>query len=233
MNLVLQPIATIQTPYQQKFAIPRQPGLVNSAIGVIQFLPEFNDPNMVRSIEQFSHLWLIFQFHQTVAKGWSPLVRPPRLGGNQKAGVLATRSTFRPNGLGLSVVELVKVSYQQQQLELHVRGMDLVNGTPILDIKPYLPYADALPHAKGGFAHESPELMAVRFSPQAEQQALALSHHYPQLQSLIVEILGQDPRPAYRAESEPDKYYGMSLYDLNIQWRVFDGSCQVEAITKS
>lgn len=233
MNLVLQPIAIIHTPYQQKFAIPRQPGLVNSAVGVIQFLPEFNDPNMVRSIEQFSHLWLIFQFHQTVAKGWSPLVRPPRLGGNQKAGVLATRSTFRPNSLGLSVVELVKVSYQQQQLELHVRGMDLLNGTPILDIKPYLPYADSIPHAQGGFAHHAPELMAVDFTPAAEQQALAMRGQHPELQTLIVEILGQDPRPAYRADSQADKCYGMSLYDLNIQWRVCNGRCLVEAITKS
>ena len=233
MNVELQPIAIIETPYQQKFAIPRQPGLVNSALGVIRFLPEFNDPNMVRSIEQFSHLWLIFQFHQTVAKGWSPLVRPPRLGGNQKAGVLATRSTFRPNGLGLSVVELVKVSYQQQQLELHVRGMDLVNGTPILDIKPYLPYADSIPQATGGFAQCSPELMPVCFSDQSQQQLLAMSKHYPDLQTLIIEILGQDPRPAYHAETESNKSYGMSLYDLNIQWRVCDGTCLVETITKS
>ncbi|KXI28566.1 tRNA (N6-threonylcarbamoyladenosine(37)-N6)-methyltransferase TrmO [Paraglaciecola hydrolytica] len=230
MSLVQQPIGIIHTPYKQKFAIPRQPGLVNSALGIIQFLPEFNDPNILRGIDEFSHVWLIFQFHQTTEQGWSPLVRPPRLGGNKKTGVLATRSTFRPNNMGLSVVEFVKVVHQQGKLELHVRGMDLLDGTPILDVKPYVPYADALPNAKGGFAHSSPELMAVTFSPRALKQVQHFAQQYPKLTSLITEVLAQDPRPAYRADSEPNKVYGMSLYNLNIQWQVIDGCCQVADI---
>jgi tRNA-Thr(GGU) m(6)t(6)A37 methyltransferase TsaA len=233
MSLVQQPVGIIRTPYQQKFAIPRQPGLVNSAVGIIQFLPQFSDPNMLRDIEQFSHLWLIFQFHQTTEQGWSPLVRPPRLGGNKKTGVFATRSPFRPNNMGLSVVEFVKVVYQQGKLELHVRGMDLLDGTPILDIKPYVPYADALQAAKGGFAHSSPALMSVNFSVLAKQQILHFSTQYPELQTLITEVLAQDPRPAYRTDSELDKVYAMSLYNLNIQWRVIDGGCQVQDIQKS
>ena len=233
MSLVQQPVGIIHTPYKQKFAIPRQPGLVNSAVGIIQFLPQFNDPNMLRDIEQFSHLWLIFQFHATTEQGWSPLVRPPRLGGNQKTGVFATRSTFRPNNMGLSVVEFVKVVHQQQKLELHVRGMDLLDGTPILDIKPYIPYADALPAAKGGFAQLSPSLMPVNFSAQAIKQVLYYEQQHSELKTLISQILAQDPRPAYRSHSEPDKLYGMNLYQLNIQWRVVDGCCQVEDIQPS
>lgn len=233
MSLIQQPVGIIHTPYQQKFAIPRQPGLVNSAVGIIQFLPQFSDPNMLRDIEQFSHLWLIFQFHATTEQGWSPLVRPPRLGGNQKTGVFATRSSFRPNNMGLSVVEFVKVVLQQKTLELHVRGMDLLDGTPILDIKPYIPYADALPEAKGGFAQHSPTLMPVTFSRLAMQQVLHLEQHYPELKTLISQVLAQDPRPAYHAKSEPDKLYGMNLYKLNIQWRVIDDCCQVEDIQPS
>ena len=135
--------------------------------------------------------------------------------------------------MGLSVVELVKVVHQQGKLELHVRGMDLLDGTPILDIKPYVPYADALPQAKGGFAQSSPELMPVAFSALASKQLRHFVAQYPDLKTLITEVLAQDPRPAYRADSELDKVYAMSLYKLNIQWRVIDGCCQVQNIQQS
>ena len=220
MTINIQPIGKIHTPYKEKFAIPRQPGLAKSAEGIITFFEAFNDPNYLRGIEQFSHLWLLFHFHQTADKGHSPLVRPPRLGGNQKLGVFATRSTFRPNGIGMSVVEFGAVSYQNKQLILTVKGMDLLDGTPIVDIKPYVPYADSIQQASGGMAQYSPELMAVTFTEQANSQLKQLEPRYPAIGSLIREVLSQDPRPAYHKDSHSDKTYGMTLYDLNIKWQV-------------
>ena len=230
MTINIQPIGKISTPYKEKFGIPRQPGLVKSAEGQIIFFEEFNDPNYLRGIEQFSHLWLLFRFHQTADTGHSPLVRPPRMGGNQKLGVFATRSTFRPNSIGMSVVEFGAVSYQNKQLCLTVKGIDLLDGTPILDIKPYVPYADSITQASGGMAQHSPELMAVTFSKQANGQLKKLEQHYPTLSSLIREVLSQDPRPAYHKDSCADKTYGVTLYDLNIQWQVIDQQNVVLAI---
>jgi len=232
MSVNIQPIGTIRTPYKEKFAIPRQPGLAKSAIGEITFSKEFNDPNYLRGIEQFSHIWLLFHFHQTAEKGHTPLVRPPRLGGNQKLGVFATRSTFRPNAMGMSVVEFAAVSYHNKQLKLTVKGIDLLDGTPILDIKPYVPYADNLPQAFGGLAQHSPELMAVIFTEQAKGQLQTLESDYPAINSLILEVLSQDPRPAYHQNSHPDKTYGMTLYDLNIQWHVIKQQNVVLTIQK-
>lgn len=220
MTIDIQPIGKISTPYKEKFGIPRQPGLAKSAEGKITFFEAFNDPNYLRGIEQYSHLWLIFHFHQTADKGYSPLVRPPRLGGNQKLGVFATRSTFRPNAIGMSVVEFGAVSYQNKQLNLMVKGIDLLDRTPILDIKPYVPYADSIPLTLGGMAQHSPQLMTVSFTEQANEQLKRFAQRYPTLTSLIREVLSQDPRPAYHKELQPDKIYGMSLYDLNIQWQV-------------
>jgi tRNA-Thr(GGU) m(6)t(6)A37 methyltransferase TsaA len=233
MTIKIQPIGTIRTPYKEKFGIPRQPGLAQSAIGEITFLEEFNDPNYLRGIEQFSHLWLLFHFHQTADKGHAPLVRPPRLGGNQKLGVFATRSTFRPNGIGMSVVEFGTVSYENKQLSLMVKGIDLLDGTPILDIKPYVPYADNIEQATGGMAQLSPELMDVTFSKQANGQLNKLEQPYPFLGSLIREVLGQDPRPAYHQNTQVDKTYGITLYDLNIQWQVIDYQNVVLSIQKN
>lgn len=231
MTQMLQAIASIRTPYKQKFAIPRQPGLVNSALGKVEFTAEFSDPNYLRGIEQFSHLWLIFQFHHTTEQGWSPMVRPPRLGGNTKVGVFATRSPFRPNNMGLSVVKFVDVEYQKGQLVLVVSGMDLLDGTPILDIKPYVPYADSLPHACGGFAQFEPQLMAVDYTAEANKQLSGLQGNYPNLKSLITEVLAQDPRPAFKTDNHADKSYGMNLYDLNIRWKVINGTCLVDDIS--
>lgn len=233
MSHTVQAIAIIHTPYKQKFAIPRQPGLAKNVQGYIEFLPEFGDPNILRGIEQFSHLWLIFQFHQTADKGWSPLVRPPRLGGNKKLGVFATRSTFRPNNMGLSVVEFVRVEHNKGKLSLVVSGMDLLDGTPILDIKPYVPYADSLPNALGGFAHDVPELMSVNFSATAVTQLSHWQKIYPQLHATICDVLAQDPRPAYQHHSAPNKVYGMSLYELNIQWQVINNTCEVVDIQQN
>jgi tRNA (adenine37-N6)-methyltransferase len=233
MSITLHPIGIINTPYKQKFAIPRQPGLAKQVQGRIKFLPEFEDPNCLRGIEQFSHLWLIFQFHQTTEQGWSPLVRPPRLGGNKKLGVFATRSTFRPNNMGLSVVEFVGVEHQQGKSILIVSGMDLLDGTPILDIKPYVPYADSLPHASGGFAQSQPKLMPVNFSASTITQLAHWQRVYPLLQATICDVLAQDPRPAYHDNSEQHKVYGMNLYELNIRWQVLNDTCEVVDILQN
>jgi|JI7StandDraft_1071085.scaffolds.fasta_scaffold02884_8 tRNA (adenine37-N6)-methyltransferase len=213
----------IQSPYKQKFAIPRQPGLIPEASGELVLHPPFADDAMVRGIEAFSHLWLVFVFHETADKGWSPLVRPPRLGGNAKKGVFATRATFRPNPIGLSVVKLDGVSRRGQLLVLHLSGIDLLDGTPVLDIKPYLPYSDALPEASGGFADAAPETaMTVSFSPAAQLFCQA-QQQYPKLQLFIEKVLKQDPRPPYKKQREAVQNYGMTLYHYNIKWTV-DGN---------
>lgn len=214
-------IGTIRSPYREKFAIPRQPNLVEAAHGELHLIAPYNTPEMVRGLEQFSHLWLLFVFHQTLTKGWHPTVRPPRLGGNKRIGVLATRSTFRPNPIGLSAVELKSIQINAQQIVLHLGSIDLIDGTPILDIKPYLPYADAHPHAHAGYAQNQPDThLAVGFSMQAEQQIQSLQLQYPTLKNLIEQVLAQDPRPAYKTQTLIPQDYGIRLYDINIRWRI-------------
>ncbi|RUO43937.1 tRNA (N6-threonylcarbamoyladenosine(37)-N6)-methyltransferase TrmO [Aliidiomarina taiwanensis] len=231
MNYSIEPLGIIESPYREKFAIPRQPGLVNSARGAIVMHTPYSQPELFRGIENYTHLWLQFVFHQNVEKGWQPLVRPPRLGGNKKMGVFATRSTFRPNGLGLSVVQLLDVRHTKQETRLEIAGLDLLHGTPIIDIKPYIPYADALPHASAGIAQEPPKnALQVEFTEAAQ---LTLAHYkssYPYLQPLIIEVLQQDPRPAYKAQAESDRIYGMVLYDFNIKWQVQGACCHVLSV---
>ncbi len=231
MHFDMTPVGRIHSPYKEKFAVPRQPGLVKSARATLELLPPCNDPQTLRGIEAFSHLWLVFVFHECQGQGWHPTVRPPRLGGNERVGVFASRSPFRPNGLGLSVVELREVHQQGDRLWLELGGVDLVDGTPILDIKPYLPYADSLPAAQGGFAPMAPEAgMPVRFAPEAEAQLLAQQARYPELKHFIGEVLAQDPRPAYRRSQDDERLYGVKLYDFNVQWRVRGGVTEVVAI---
>ncbi|WP_342807195.1 tRNA (N6-threonylcarbamoyladenosine(37)-N6)-methyltransferase TrmO [Alteromonas sp. M12] len=233
MPIEITPIGHIKTPYKEKFAIPRQPGLVTAAFGQIMFTQAFNSVDFIRGIEQFSHLWLVFQFHQTADKSTSPLVRPPRLGGNEKVGVFASRSTHRPNNLGISAVRLEKVSSISGQHCLIVSGMDLLDNTPIIDIKPYIPYSDSIADAAAGYAQDKPEeLLAVRFSKSAQQQLTIYQHKYPHLNILIEQILSQDPRPAYHKTTTSDRLYGVALYDLNIQWRVAEHCCIVEQINQ-
>lgn len=217
----MTPIGFIRSPYKQKFAIPRQPGLVPAAQGEIVFTEEFADANCLREIEQFSHLWLLFHFHETAGKGWSPTVQPPRLGGRERVGVFASRSTFRPNGIGMSVVTNLGWKQHSGELILRVGGMDLLDNTPIIDIKPYLPYADSVADATGGYAQAAPgDAFPVVFSAEAEAALDALAVEYADLRQLVTAILAQDPRPAWRQRNPDDKQYGMTLYDLNIKWRV-------------
>ena len=213
-------LGIIESPYQEKFAIPRQPNLVNAAKGKVVLVGDANNSELVRDIEQFSHLWLLFVFHGTQDQGWKPLVRPPRLGGNAKTGVFATRSTFRPNPIGMSVVKLDKVVTHKQQTVLHISGLDLLNGTPIVDIKPYIPYSDAISNANAGFAQAQPDTnITVIFSPQAKIALKQNKQYDSDLALLIEQVLKQDPRPAYKQGKADDKIYGMALYDLNIQWQ--------------
>ncbi|WP_343529715.1 tRNA (N6-threonylcarbamoyladenosine(37)-N6)-methyltransferase TrmO [Yokenella regensburgei] len=224
-------IGVICSPYKEKFAVPRQPGLVKSASGELRLLPPYNQADAVRGLEGFSHLWVLFVFHQTMDGGWRPTVRPPRLGGNARMGVFATRSTFRPNPIGMSLVELKGIHCEKDQVILQLGSLDLVDGTPVVDIKPYLPFAEALPEATASYAQQSPQAdVTVSFTADVETQLATLHKHYPQLRTFIHEVLAQDPRPAYRKEEESGKTYAVWLYDFNVRWRVTDLGFEVFAL---
>lgn len=227
----LQAVAVCHTPYKQKFGIPRQPGLV-SARGYVELVDPFNHADCVRGIEQYSHIWLLFCFHENLAQGWKPTVRPPRLGGNEKMGVFATRSTFRPNGIGQSVVKLHGIVKRKGKVCLEISGMDLLDGTPVVDIKPYIPFSDAIVDAKGGIAHDAPLQINVSFTRDAKEQAqgYAKNEDRPDLVSLIEAVLAQDPRPAYKKAKEDAKGYQVALYDLDILWQMDGGNALVTAV---
>ncbi len=229
MEISLQPIGILHSPYKEKFAVPRQPGLVNSVEAELELLDPFAREETLRGLEEFSHLWLIFLFHQNLGRNWHPTVRPPRLGGNRRVGVFASRSPFRPNPIGLSAVELVEIDHSAKTLRL--RGTDLVDGTPILDIKPYLPYTDSLPEATGAFAARRPRQIEVGFSPAAAKQLQQLEGLYPNLRTAICEILAQDPRPAYRGGKQDPKNYGVRIFDLELRWKMNGETAEVTAIS--
>ncbi|MBE0488832.1 MAG: tRNA (N6-threonylcarbamoyladenosine(37)-N6)-methyltransferase TrmO [Halomonas sp.] len=211
----LSPIGVIESDYPDKFGIPRQPGLAPAARASLVLAAPFDDPLAVRGLEAFSHLWLTFVFHESPAR-WTPLVRPPRLGGNAKVGVFASRSTHRPNRLGLSLVELIEVD-TRCGVRLTLAGADLVSGTPVLDIKPYLPWAESRPEARAGFAPQAPARLPVAFSD-AAQAALAERPDGDSLRELITQVLAQDPRPAYRKGAEA-RLYGVRLRDVDVRFR--------------
>ncbi|EKO3959435.1 tRNA (N6-threonylcarbamoyladenosine(37)-N6)-methyltransferase TrmO [Vibrio fluvialis] len=227
----IEPIAVIESPYKEKFAVPRQPRLVPSATARVKLLGESNCPEAVRGIEQFSHLWLLFLFDQNLQAGWKPTVRPPRLGGNERIGVLASRSTFRPNGIGMSAVELRGVSKQSDQIYLDLGSVDLVDGTPIIDIKPYIPYSDSIADALGGYAEAEPEQAEVAFSAAALETLQRLPNGQMQ-QAVIGEVLAQDPRPAYKKNKLDMKEYAVNLYDLNVKFMVNGNLVTVTAIER-
>ncbi|ENC9835203.1 tRNA (N6-threonylcarbamoyladenosine(37)-N6)-methyltransferase TrmO [Vibrio fluvialis] len=227
----IEPIAVIESPYKEKFAVPRQPRLVPSATARVKLLGESNCPEAVRGIEQFSHLWLLFLFDQNLQAGWKPTVRPPRLGGNERIGVLASRSTFRPNGIGMSAVELRGVSKQGDQIYLDLGSVDLVDGTPIIDIKPYIPYSDSIADAQGGYAEAEPEQAEVTFSAAALETLQRLPDGQVQ-QAVIGEVLAQDPRPAYKKNKPDMKEYAVNLYDLNVKFIVNGNLVTVTAIER-
>lgn len=207
-------IARIQTDFPDKFGIPRQSGLVQELQGKIVFEPEFRSPEAVRGLDAFSHIWLLWQFSKAHKARWSPTVRPPRLGGDKRVGVFATRSPFRPNDIGLSSVRLQRVEIDSHDGPvLYVSGADLVDGTPIYDIKPYLPYVDCHPDATEGYTGQTRlHQLQVEFPTE-------LLARYPQdKQAAIVHVLEQDPRPAYI--NDPERIYGLSFAGYDVKFKV-------------
>ncbi|EGQ7875108.1 tRNA (N6-threonylcarbamoyladenosine(37)-N6)-methyltransferase TrmO [Vibrio parahaemolyticus] len=225
----IEPIGIIETPYKEKFAVPRQPRLVPAAKARVKLLGEANNPEAVRGLEQFSHVWLLFLFDQNLEAGWKPTVRPPRLGGNERIGVFASRSTFRPNGIGMSAVEVKGITKKGDQIYIDLGSVDLVDGTPIVDIKPYIPYSDAIPEAIGGYAGEEPEKSNVTFSSQALAM-LTKRSDTQYVQSVIEQVLAQDPRPAYKKNKPDTKEYAVNLFDLNVKFSVNSNLITVTAI---
>ena len=217
----IRQIGHMMSDFSEKFGIPRQSGLVEELESLVVFEPEWRDENALRGIEGFSHVWLIWEFSQARREGWSPTVRPPRLGGNQRMGVFATRSPFRPNPLGLSCVRLLGVEkHPGYGTVLRVGGADLLDGTPIYDVKPYLPQADCHPEALGGFAESTPwHGLEVEMPPELLAKVPADKRR------ALLAVLAQDPRPSYQAD--PTRVYGMSFASLQIKFQVQDGMLKV------
>ncbi len=215
----MKPIARIRTPFPTKFGIPRQSGILDMLESRIVFEKEYRVKDALRGLEEFSHIWLLWVFSEAVREEWSPTVRPPRLGGNTRMGVFATRSPFRPNPIGLSCVKLLRI----EENELVVAGADLMDGTPILDIKPYLPFTDARPEASGGFAEPLREYALEVVFPEE-----LLAKVPTQYQAPLKEILTQDPRPAY--QQDPDRVYGFPFADMEIRFTVRKGVLTVVSV---
>lgn len=218
-------IAHVKSDFPTKFGVPRQSGLVEQLRAAVVFEPEFRNPDALRGIEDFSHLWLIWCFSAARREGWSPTVRPPRLGGNRRMGVFATRSPFRPNALGLSCVRLDRVEWGAEEGPvLWVAGADLMDGTPVYDIKPYLPYADCRPDAVGGFADQVERaVLKVVFPPQW------LNEIPPQRREALMGVLAQDPRPSYQAD--PERVYGMAFGGFDVKFTVDGWTLTVQSVT--
>ena len=220
-NVNINIIARMRSDFSTKFGIPRQSGLVEELRSTIVFEPEYRNPDALRDIEDFSHLWIIWQFSEAVRTEWSPTVRPPRLGGNARMGVFATRSPFRPNNLGLSCVRLIDVEHTLEYgTVLHVSGADLMDGTPIFDIKPYIPYADAHPDASGGFTDTAGDFILKVDFPASLLEKLPVSKR-----EAAVAVLSHDPRPSY--QRKPNRVYGLTFAGFDIRFTVTDDTLQV------
>lgn len=221
MDITIHPIARMHSDFSSKFGIPRQSGLVQQLESTIVFEPAYRNADALRGIEDFTHLWLIWQFSEAVRQDWSPTVRPPRLGGNTRMGVFATRSPFRPNNLGLSCVQLLGVETTQDVgTVLHVGGADLLDGTPIFDIKPYIPYADCHPEATGGFTDSTGDfLLSVDFPPNLLNRLPAGKRE------AAAAVLSHDPRPSY--QRTPGRVYGLSFAGYDIRFTVEENHLQV------
>lgn len=226
MELTIRPIAVIRTDFKEKFGIPRQSGRIPELKGTIVFEPEYRNPEALKGIADFSHLWLIFDFSESHRAQWSPTVRPPRLGGNKRIGVFATRSPFRPNPLGLSCVRLERIEKTADGHVLHVAGIDLLDGTPIYDIKPYIPYADCYPDARGSYAQEQRQHRLKVIFPEV------FLHVLPEdKQEAAMECLADDPRPSY--QNDPDRIYHMVFSDYEIHFLVDDQVLTVTGINRT
>lgn len=214
MEHTMKVIATVRSDFPTKFGIPRQSGLVGELHSTVVFAPEYRNADALRGLEGFSHLWLIWEFSEAVRSTWSPTVRPPRLGGNARLGVFATRSPFRPNPIGLSCVRLLEIRRDAAfGPVLDIAGADLMDGTPIYDIKPYLPYADAHPEAVGGFTDSAGDFLLEVCFPQELLQAVP-----PEKREALLGVLAHDPRPSY--QSDPNRVYGMAFAGLEVRFTV-------------
>jgi len=225
-NLMIRPIAHIQTDFKEKFGIPRQSGRASSLTGRIVFMPDYRNPDALREITGFSHLWLLFDFSKAHREDWSPTVRPPRLGGNRRVGVFASRSPFRPNPIGLSSVRLLGVEKTQNEGDvLLVSGIDLLDNTPIYDIKPYLPFSDCHPEATAGYAEDMQD-----FSLEVEFPEELLRRLPIEKQSAAIECLAEDPRPAYH--DEPSRIYSMAYAGFDIRFTVENQKANVVEVIR-
>ena len=225
-ELTFKIIARIKCDFHEKFGIPRQSGLVQNLRAVIRFEPEFRNADALRGLEGFSHLWIMWIFSENIRSTWSPTVRPPRLGGNKRLGVFATRSSFRPNPIALSCVKIEKINLDTPEgPEIVVSGADLMDGTPIVDIKPYLPYTDAHPEAIGGFA-DAVRQIKVHVKPSELLNKLPLEKR-----SALIEVLEQDPRPAY--QNDPERIYGFTFAEYEVKFKVIGEELEIVSIEKS
>ena len=224
METIIRPIAVMRSDFPTKFGIPRQSGLVESLRSTIVFEPEYRNPDALRGLEDFSHIWLIWQFSEAVRDQWTPTVRPPRLGGNTRMGVFATRSPFRPNSLGLSCVKITGIEQTAENgTVIHGAGADLMDGTPIFDIKPYIPYGDCHPEALGGFTSSAGDfLLSVDF-PQELLEMLP-----KEKRDATLELLSHDPRPSYQTQS--DRIYGLSFAGFDIRFIVNNNCLYVKDV---
>ena len=225
MEYTIKAIARIRSDFPTKFGIPRQAGIVEELEARIVFEPEYRNPDALRGLEGFSHIWLIWQFSQAVREDWSPTVRPPRLGGNTRMGVFSTRSPFRPNALGLSCVRLLGIEDTEEGRTLRVAGADLMDGTPIFDIKPYIPYADCKPEAESGFAPDPGAQLTVEFLPEAEK------HIPPEKRQALRGVLANDPRPRYKQDGE--RVYALEFAGLEVKFQVKDNILRVLSAVKA
>ena len=225
-NITIHPIAKMRSDFPTKFGIPRQSNLVEGLESTIVFEPEFRNSDALRGIEGFSHLWIIWQFSEAVRQEWSPTVRPPRLGGNTRMGVFATRSPFRPNNLGLSCVKLIGIDHTENEgTVLHVAGADLMNGTPIFDIKPYIPYSDSFPEAGGGFTDTAEDFILTVDFPSPLLNLLPKNK-----QQAAIGVLSHDPRPSY--QRKPNRVYGLNFAGYDIRFTVNDKTLFVCEVIK-
>ncbi len=231
-TFAMQPIGYLETPFKQRFAVPRQPGLVADLPARLVVVPPYDCPQAWVGIEAYSHVWLLFVFDRSRSHAFQPTVRPPRLGGNRRIGVFASRSNFRPNPIGLSVVALERLEYDNHRVRLRVRGCDMLDATPVLDVKPYIPYADALRTAHAGLAPNPPtKRFTVVFSESAQRAILARQARYPELQTVLTELLAYDPRPAYTTgEEAPDQVFATAMYDFDLHWRIDGDVVEVLAL---
>lgn len=220
----IKPIGEILTPFKEKFGIPRQSGRAKSAQGKILFYPEFSDINAFSGLEEFSHIWIIFDFNKAHKDNFSPTVRPPRLGGNKRMGVFATRSPFRPNSLGLTVAQLIKIEKEKNRVAVYVKGIDILDGSPIYDIKPYIPYADSVCDAVGGFSDDKKHHKLNVEIPNE------ISKKIPEeIRKLLKECLSDDPRPAYQND---ERNYSLRLEDYDFSFFVKENTASVKKFRK-